>query len=90
MRRLIGPILHLRESTKADWRFSVGLWVEDPQPGQLTLTFDAGAQATTGGAPTVVGTFGLGLAVLERAHPAPGCGVRGQLHDQRLRRAHHL
>ena len=60
MRRLIGPVLHLRQGTSNEWRFAVGLWVEAPQPDALSLAFDADAAATVDAAPIVVGEFGGG------------------------------
>jgi hypothetical protein len=55
MRCLLGPILHLRQGTPKEWRFSVGVLVEDPKPKALSLAFDPAAKASVTGGPTAVG-----------------------------------
>jgi hypothetical protein len=60
MRCLIGPILHVQQSTLAEWRFSVGLLVEDPKADGLSLTFDAAASATVSASPAALGELGGG------------------------------
>jgi hypothetical protein len=60
MRRLIGPLLHLQQGTVAEWRFAVGVWVQEPQPDALTLVFAADASATVDAAPSALGEFAGG------------------------------
>jgi len=42
MKRRIGPILHLRECEPNEWRFSVGLWLDETNGTTPGLTFDLG------------------------------------------------
>jgi hypothetical protein len=59
VKRRIGPILHHRRGTPAEWNFAVGLWLErsdgEPLPA---LTFAHAANAVVTGPVTTSGTFG--------------------------------
>lgn len=60
MRSLIGPILHLRQSTREEWRFAVGLLVEDPKADALSLAFEPSASAAVSSTPDALGELGGG------------------------------
>jgi hypothetical protein len=53
-------MLHIRQGSATEWSFTVGVWVEAPEPTQLNLTFDPGAQAVVSAAPVKLGTFDRG------------------------------
>jgi hypothetical protein len=56
MRCRLGPILHLRQPTSTEWRFSIGVWVASPDNG-LRVSFPAAANATVSTSPTSYGDF---------------------------------
>jgi len=60
MRRLLGPILHLRPAPPDAWRFTIGLWVEQPDLAALRVVFDPAAGATVSPQAAVQGRFATG------------------------------